>query len=349
MKPYLVVLISMTLLTACASATPQDAIAEVDAYLRELEQNQGFSGSVLIARDGDVLISKGYGMADREQQIPNTPETRYRISLLTMPFTALAVMQLQAEGKLDVQDEICRYIPNCPDYWQEITLHHLLTHTSGVSDWVQPWESEAEKPTTGLERVELIQGKRPYFKPGEELRYCENGYIILGAIIENVSGQTYEEYLSTSIFKPTGMENSGYGGNGIAVGHKPTGAQAPIPDMLFRYSASGLYSTVEDLYLWDQALHGEELLPQEYLDMMFTGYAKTPSADFKGADYGYGWFIGKTLDRQVLLHGGAMSGYSSGIMRFPGEDVTIIVLRNYEIQIYDRLEIELAKMIFGIN
>ena len=264
-----------------------------------------------------------------------------------MPFTGMAIMQLQADGKLDVQDSICQYIPECPDYWVGISIHHLLTHTSGVSDAVQPWGSEVEKPTTGLERVDLLKQKAPYFPPGDQLRYSENGYVILGAIIESVSEQAYDEYLKVHIFDPLGMEHSGYQGNEIAVGHKAIGKEAPIPDMLFRYSASGLYSTVEDLFLWDQALYGERLIDQEYLDMIFTGYALTPSVDFKGAEYGYGWFIGETLDRRVIFHGGAVSGYTSGILRFPDDNITIIILRNYEIQIYDRLEIELARMVFG--
>ncbi len=339
----------LMLLAACAVEKPQDIIEQIDAYLTELEQNQGFSGAVLIARNGDVLISKGYGMADRESQSPNIPQTRYRIHWVTMPFTAMAVMLLQADGNLDVQDPICRYIPECPDYWQGITLHHLLTHTSGVSDWIPSWGSEADKPTTGLERVELIKQKAPYFKPGEQFRYSENGYIILGFVIEKVSGQAYDEFLKEYIFEPLGMDNSGYEGNSVAVGYKATGIKAPIPDLLFRYSASGLYSSVEDLYLWDQALYGEQFISQEYLDMMFKGYARTPSLDMKDADYGYGWFIGNILNRPVIAHGGMMSGYTAMILRFPDERMTIIVLRNYEMARYDRLEIELAKMVFGEN
>jgi CubicO group peptidase (beta-lactamase class C family) len=198
-----------------------------------------------------------------------------------------------------------------------------------------------------MERVELIKHEPPYFKPGEQLRYSENEYIILGAIIEDVSGQAYDDYLQAHIFEPLRMVNSGYQGSDIAVGYKPDGTEAPTPDLPFRYSASGLHSTVEDLYLWDQALYGEQILAQEYLDMMFTGYAGTPSVDFEGAHYGYGWFTGETLGRRLIFHGGTMSGYTSGIMRFPDERVTIIALRNYEIQTYDRLEIELARMIFN--
>jgi CubicO group peptidase (beta-lactamase class C family) len=336
-------------LPACFAPNPQKIIGQIDAYLTEFETDQGFRGAVLIAKEGNILLSKGYGMADVENQIPNTPQTRYRISWLTAPFTAMAVMQLQEDGKLDAQDEICEYISECPEYWNGITLHHLLTHTSGVADEKKTWESEAEKPKTGMERVELIKGVAPYFQPGEQLRYSINGYIILGAIIEQVSGQPYDEYLEAHIFGPLGMENTGFEGNGIAVGYGPTRIKVPDPDIIFRYSATGLYSTVEDLYLWDQALYGEELIQQEFLDMMFTGYALTPSVDFPDARYGYGWFIHNMYDRRLIFHGGAMSGYSSGIMRFPDERVTIIVLRNYEMEIYDRLEIEMAEMVFGEN
>lgn len=334
---------------ACSGSKPQDTAGQVDAYLTELEASQEFKGAVLIARDGVILLSKGYGMADVENQVPNTPQTRYRVSWLTAPFTALAVMQLQADGKLDVGNQICDFIPDCPDYWQGITLHHLLTHTSGVADERQPWGGEVKIPDTGLERVELIKGVAPYFQSGEQLRYSENGYIILGAIIEATSGIPYDEYLQVHIFEPLGMENTGYEGENIALGYGPTGTKVPDPDILFRYSATGLFSTVEDLFLWDQALYGEKLISQEYLDKMFTGYALTPSVDFKGAKYGYGWFVGETLGRRLIFHGGSMSGYSSGILRFPDEGAAIIVLRNYEIQVYDRLEIELAKILFGEN
>ena len=202
-------------------------------------------------------------------------------------------------------------------------------------------------PSTSLQLVEQFKYREPYFAPGEELRYSNNGYIVLGYMIEAMSGQTYEAFLQKRIFEPLGMENSGYEGDDIAVGYNPIGVKAPAFDPLFRFSGSGLYSSVEDLYLFDQALYGERLVPQETLERVFTGYARTPSMDIEEADYGYGWFIGKILDRPVIAHGGGMGGYNAMILRFPEEQVTVIVLRNYGIWIYDRLEIELAKMVFG--
>jgi CubicO group peptidase (beta-lactamase class C family) len=225
-------------------------------------------------------------------------------------------------------------------------IQNLLTHTSGTSDWIQPWDGARGKPSNSLQLVEQIKYTPPYFKPGEKSCYSDNGYIILGYIIEKVANQPYETFLQQRVFEPLGMRNSGYDDNNVAVGYRTIGIKGPALDLLFRYSASGLYSSVDDLYLWDQALYGEQLIPQEYLNMMFTGYAKTPSLDFYGAYYGYGWFIGNILNRSVVVHGGSMSGFTAMLMRFPDERVTIIVLRNYGVQVYDRLGIEPAKIVF---
>ena len=337
---------SFVLLTACTPPNLQNNIQEIDTYLSQLSRDQTFSGAVLIAQGDEILLSKGYGMADVENRIPNTPDTRFRIHWITMQFTAMAVMMLQAEGKLNVEDHICPFIPDCPEYWDGITIHHLLTHTSGVSDWIQPWDSTAEIPTSALQLVEQIKHKPPYFEPGTDFRYSENGYLILGYVIGKVSEHSYVSFLQQRIFNPLGMKYSGYEDGKIAIGYKSNGQPAPKPDLLFRFSASGLFSSVEDLYLWDQALCADELISREYLDKIFTGYAETPSTDFEGSKYGYGWFIGEILERPVVFHGGMMAGYQAMILRFLEDGVTIIVLRNRETQIYDRLEIKLTEMLF---
>ena len=295
-----------------------------------------------------ILLSKGYGRADKENSVANSPQTKFRIHWLTMPFTATAILMLQARGQLDVLDPICDYVPDCPEYWRGITIHHLLTHTSGLSDWIQPWHGESDRPTNSLQLISRFKDKPPYFGPGEDLRYSANGYLVLGHIIESVSGISYETFLRQEVFEPLGLANTGYEtSNQLAVGYKPLGIRAPIPDLLFQYSAGGLYSSVGDLYRFERALHNEQLVPREYLNMMFTGYARTPSVDIEKADYGYGWFIGRMLDRRVLAHGGQIGGYTSFWIHFTKEQVTIIGLRNYGLDIYDRLEIEVAQMLFG--
>lgn len=347
MKKTFALIFVAVLLIACASDVAPNSAAQIDKYLTQLTEEQTFSGAVLVARDGEVLINKGYGTADFDNQIPNTPQTQFHVHWVTMQFTAMAVLMLESVGKLDVQDPICQYIPDCPEYWQGITIHHLLTHTAGLSDTIQWWDSAADRPANTLQFIERIWGNPPYFPPGEQFRYSGNGYIVLGHIIEQVSGQPYETFVQQRVFEPLGMTDSGFDDSQAAVGYKTIGAAAPVPSQLFQNPASGLLTSVEDLYRWDQALYGDQLLPQDYLDRMFTGYARTPSMDIEEADYGYGWFNGRILDRPVIAHGGMMSGFTAMFLRFPDECVTIIVLRNYELQIYDRLEIDLAKMVFG--
>ena len=345
MKTGFLFLLLAAMLSSCASASPRDSVESIDTHLTELAEAEEFSGAVLIARDGELLLNKGYGFADFEAQTPITPQTRFPLTNVTMPFTAMAVLMLQADGLLDVQDPICDYLPDCPEYWQEISIHHLLTHTSGLHDRIQPWEADS-RPSTSLEIVETFKHNPPYFAPGESLRYSGNAYLLLGYLIEDLSGQSYEAFLDERIFTPLGMHSTGLDCSDAAVGYRSVGDPVLPHDPLFLFSAYGLCSTVEDLYLWDQALYTETLLPREDLETMFTGYALTPSIDFEGAQYGYGWFVGDTLGRPLLFHGGMTFGHGAMILRFPEERLTVIVLRNFGVEIYDRLEIDLAEMVF---
>ncbi len=346
-KNALLLCLMAIVMNSCSQSKPQENIRQIEHYLDRLAAEGEFSGSVLIAHQGDILVRKGYGFADVENQILNTPLTRYPIDWLTAPFTSLAVMMLYADGDLDLYDPICAYISDCPEYWQGISIHHLLTHTSGISDWIQPWDQDADRPETALEIVDQIKGKPPEFTAGEGFRYCTNGYLILGYIIEQVSGDPYEEFLNRRIFVPLGMTNTSLDSRNVAQGYNDGVGPVPLMDPLFRYSARGLYSTVEDLHRFDQALFSNELIGQSYLDMNFTGYVKTPSIDFEGSEYGYGWFVGELFEKPVLFHGGGLSGYTSMLMHFPDEQLTIIVLRNQGMWMYDGLEKELAGLIFG--
>ncbi len=334
------------LLSACSPPTPADQIGKVEDRLAKLALEGEFSGSVLIAHQGDVLMSEGYSWADIANQILNSAQTRYPIDWLTAPFTSLLIMMLYADGALDVHDPICLYISGCPAYWQGISIHHLLNHTAGVSDWIQPWDQEADRPEDSTGIVDQIKGNPPEFQAGEGFRYCANGYLLLGHIIEEVSGQPYEDFLRERIFEPLRMANTSLEGYDAAKGYNEGQGPVPAMDPLFRFSARGLFSSVEDLYLFDQALFAGELIAQEYLDIIFRGYALTPSIDFERSEYGYGWFVGDLFGRPLLFHGGGMSGYTSMLMRFPEDQLTIIVLRNQGMWIYDGLEKELAGILF---
>jgi CubicO group peptidase (beta-lactamase class C family) len=314
-----------------ATRTAQDLGTELDTILQKVTKANVFSGSVLAARDGQIILNQGYGLADREKKTPNTAQTRYRIYSITKQFTAMAILMLQEQGKLNVQDPICKYIPDCPAAWKTITIHHLLTHTSGIPDPpdLADYQKTEATPSPPEQLILRFKDKPLDFQPGEKWSYSNSGYALLGAIIERVSGQSYEDFLQKNIFEPLKMVNTGYDHNrsDLAVGYVSSGRiKANSVDMSLPYAAGGLYSTVEDLYRWDQALYTEQLVPQRALDTMFTAHASVPDSDESG--YGYGWFIGEYMNRRNISHGGGWVGYTSLIDRYPDDKVTVIVLTN---------------------
>jgi CubicO group peptidase (beta-lactamase class C family) len=223
--------------------------AKIDEYMTMQTEGNRFSGAVLVARDGEVIISKGYGLADQEEQIPNTPQTRFRIASLTKAFTAMAIMQLQEAGRLNVTDSICNYLPDCPPTWEEITIHHLLTHTSGLPDQFasdREYAMTRATPTVQGELLANLQSKPMRTAPGSTYYYKNANYIILGYIIEAVTGRSYEEVLQAQIFDPLGMTDSGYSHDteGLAVGYVNQFREADFIDMSHNFAAGALYSTV---------------------------------------------------------------------------------------------------------
>jgi CubicO group peptidase (beta-lactamase class C family) len=316
-----------------ATLTVPDLAAELDAALQRVVMAGYLSGSVLVARDGQIILSQGYGLADRDKKIPNAAQTRYRIGSVTKQFTAMAILMLQEQGKLNVQDPICDYLADCPVAWKGITLHQLLTHTSGIPGFTELTGYETTKATPSPPDQTILRFRdRPLdFPPGEKWSYSNSNYVLLGKIIERASGQSYEDFLRTNIFDPVGMINTGYDHNqsDLAVGYaNQITTTADYLDMTIPYAAGGLYSTVEDLYRWDQALYTAQLVPQEALDDMFAAHATIP--DSGGMGYGYGWMIGKKHNRRFISHGGSIDGYTSVIERYPDDKVTVIVLTNQQ-------------------
>jgi CubicO group peptidase (beta-lactamase class C family) len=307
-----------------------------------------FNGSILIARDGQVVLSKGYGMANVELEVPNTPQTKFRLGSITKPFTAIAIMLLQERGKLSVQDSICKYLSDCPAAWQSITVHHLLSHTSGLAkhDKAGDYLKTAMMPMTLAQLIDSFKNKPADFKPGEKFDYNNNGYILLGYVIEKVSGQTYEAFLRENIFTPLGMADSGYDNHDPIIKNRATGYRsesgkllnAAYVDQSQPFSAGALYSTTGDLLRLDRALYNGKLLPQKTLDAMFTPVS---------GNYGYGWFVNKQFNRRAMSHPGGLPGFASMITRYPEDKVLIVVLSNLENSQIIRASSDLAAIVFG--
>jgi CubicO group peptidase (beta-lactamase class C family) len=312
-----------------ASATPEAGLgAELDEALSSLAAQGFLSGAVLVARDGEVLLSKGYGLADRENNVPNRPETIFRITGVTASFTAMALVLLEEEDRLDLESPLCDFIPNCPEAWQPVTLHHLLTSTSGIPEDINDWVPSMATPTPVEEMLPLIQDAPLLFEPGQRFSYSLWDYYLLGIVVEQASGQPYGDFLRERIFEPLGMERSSYGPitDEWAIGYANADRRAEVMDPSIAFAAAGMVSSVEDLYRWDQALYGETLVPQATLDRIFSGqnpYGVTPTWD-------YGWKFAEIRGRAAIQNIGYIPGFIGHITRFPDDRVTVISLFNQE-------------------
>jgi CubicO group peptidase (beta-lactamase class C family) len=274
--------VPVMLVPACGAARAQDAQAKMDQYMQARVKVDHFMGSILVAEHGKIILSKGYGMADVKAGIPNAPDTEYRIDSITKQFTAMAILELEARGKLSVQDPVCNYVPDCPKDWGAITIYNLLTHTSGIPNFSSfpNFRTVETEQLTPQQLLALFENKPLDFMPGAKFSYGNSGYEVLGYIIEQVSGESYQEFLSRNVFDPLGMTNSGYDSSHPTAKNHAQGytysenGYQPVPfvDMSVLFSAGALYSTVIDLYKWDQAVKAGKLIPKDLTDEMLTGH-----------------------------------------------------------------------------
>jgi CubicO group peptidase (beta-lactamase class C family) len=318
-----------------STAISPDTVSAVDTMLANMTSQSLFSGSVLIAQHGHVLLSKGYGLADRAQKTPNGPQTRFAIGSNTKQFTAAAILLLEVQGKLKVTDRICAYIPDCPSAWGVITIKELLTHTSGIPDYVNTlpdFAGYAGPPLTPLQIIAHFRDLPLEFAPGTTWKYDNSGYFLLGYIIEQVSGLSYEAFLQKYILTPLNLSDTGYNhnSNGVAIGYTDGYSATPAEpeDPSLPYAAGALYSTVEDMNRWEQALTTDTLLPAASRAEMFATEVAIPDGGPMAAGYGYGFLIGTDSGRPIIWHNGAIPGFISIEGRYPVDDVTAIILGN---------------------
>jgi CubicO group peptidase (beta-lactamase class C family) len=333
-----------------ATLFAQDLTSKFDGYLNTITRLSNFSGSVLVARDGKVVFSKGYGMANLEFEIPNRSQTKFRLGSITKQFTAAAILILQERGKLSVQNPVCNYVDGCPASWSEITIHHLLTHTSGIPNYTNfpDWQKTMMIPVTIDSLIGRFKDKPLEFKPGTKMSYGNSGYVTLGYIIEKVAGESYESFLQKNIFGPLQMTNTGYDTHDKILKNRATGyamvdgktVNSPYLDMTVPYAAGALYSTVEDLFIWNEALFNDKLLSAKSREAMMTPFQN---------NYAYGLAVDQQFKRKIVMHGGGINGFLTVLARFPEEKVTIVVLRNddYGLPGPERIWKDLAAIIFG--
>lgn len=303
-------------------------------------EDQEFSGAALVARRGTILLEKAYGLADTQNNILNTVETRFQIASVSKTLTATAIMLLVERGKLNLQSPISTYLPNLPSAWSRVTVEHLLAHTSGIPDYLS-FDEFTDPMNLTSDEVIRVAGTYPLdFEPGSEYEYSNSGYVLLGKIIESVSAQTYSDFLRQNIFEPLDMRATGRDRDNapLAVGYASFDQPARTYLITNTLGDGDLLSTVGDLYKFDRALYGEALVPSAAREKMFTPIRKN--------NYGYGWEIQAWNGRRVVSHTGSMNGFASVLMRFPDDDAAIVLLSNIESFDAGQAAYEIADMLW---
>lgn len=334
---------------------PPSLAAQIDNLLTQQVNNHLFSGSVLIAQNGQIVLAKGYSEANWDTATPNTPDTRFFLGSLTKAFTAMALLILQEQGKLHVQDPICTYIPNCPPPWQQLSIHELLTHTSGIPQ-LDDSQLSGASPSAWIASFDNAPLQ---FRPGGEFQYCSICYQVLAYVVQQVSGMPYSQFVQQAILDPLHMNSSGFDARAYyaqpssALGYESWQVKAPqdgfqvSPQWSFLFGSGLLYSTVNDLYRWDQALASNALVPQTTLTKVFTPYVNATL--FPGSTYGYGWFLTRAPvpGHQLTWHDGVIDGFRNFIGRYVDDHVTIIFLSNLTTLDLVTLAHSIERVIFG--
>ena len=330
---------------------------KLDSYMNEQVREKKFSGSILVAQKGKVLISKGYGMANYELDVPNSADTKYSIGSVTKTFTATAVMKLAEKKKLSIDDKLEKYLPDYP-HGDKIRISNLLEHTSGIPDFTDfpDFMDTVRDYRTPDQLIEIFKDKPLEFEPGSKAQYSNSGYVLLAYIIEKVTGQEYEQYLKKEILEPLVMKDSGQIDTKKVLKNRASGycilngeiENSDYSDMSYAFGGGSLYSTVNDLYKWDRAFHSGKVLNKASINRMFT-----PNKD----GFGFGWGISDTeigaMKKKAIRCSGVVFGFNSQIDRYIDDDNVIIILSNFENLKNGSLVLsisnELAEILYGIK
>lgn len=329
----LTVLVPLT--QARAAGLDDPLAAKIDAVMSAVYKPGQPGAAIIVQKDGRTIIRKGYGMADLELGVPVTPDMVFRLGSITKQFTAVSILSLAQEGKLSLQDEITKFLPDYPTQGKRITVEHLLTHTSGIQsytdmpEWLPLWR----KDMTPKELVDLFKDKPMQFEPGRSWSYNNSGFVLLGAIIEKVSGKTYEQFVDERIFKPLGMSSSYYGSTERIIPRRIPGYEegesgfvnASYLSMTQPYAAGSLLSTVDDLARWSEAVFAGKVVGKAWLDKALTPF-KLVNGESTG--YGYGWFVAEVGGHRSIEHGGGINGFTTYEMTFPDDHLFIAILTN---------------------
>lgn len=346
MKKYIAFIV---VLFYSASVVAQSSEQKLDELLSIYTKMEKFNGSVLVARNGELLLDKGYGWQDITSGTANTVRSQFQVGSVTKQFTTAVIMKLQEQGKLKTTDKLSKFFPGYPK-GDSITIEHLMTHTSGIYSYTNNedfMKNEVTKYHQRDEMMALFKDKPLEFSPGKDWSYSNSGFVLLGYIIEKVTGKPYEKNVREIIFQPTGMNASGFDfthlkGADKAIGYLSysgkTSPLAPIVDSTASYSAGAIYSTTHDLYKWTQAVMAQKIISAASWKSSFTP---------KLNNYAYGWGVDSLEGQPAMQHSGGIHGFNSNLVILPEQKISIILLSNVNTPILGEITNQIAAVVLG--
>jgi CubicO group peptidase (beta-lactamase class C family) len=333
-------LMILALAVSSSSAQPRDLKTRMDTYLTKLEKAGKFSGAVLVAKGNNIVLRAGYGLANRETRVPFTPETAHHVASISKMMTAFVALRLRDQKRLKLEDRICVHIPDCPAQWRDITIKHLIRHTSGIPDYEeklglysQAYLEFMTQPGATERLLEQARTQPLEFKPGSTFRYSNTAYIVLARLIELVSNVPFNDTVRMLVFEEEGLVHSNFDAPAnVSVGY--TKLWQRIPALILEPPAgdAALVSTLDDLFKWSLALDGP-------------GRREVFTPGLGG--YGYGWFVDSRFKRKRYVHTGELPGYRTVFVKFPEDRVTIIIFANQDRAPTELMTREITKMVFG--
>lgn len=325
--------LALILLLSTACLAQDFSAAKIDDYIRAEMQSQQIPGVALaVVKDGNVVLARGYGFANVEHQVPVKPETIFQSGSTGKQFTATAVMMLVEEGKLSLEDKITKYFTGAPEAWRDITVRHMLTHTSGMGDY--PPDFDMRREYTEDELFQRIKTIPLAFQPGEKWSYSNIAYVMLGILIHKVSGKFYGDFLQERVFKPLDMSTARIISEADIVPNRAAGYrlvngqlknQSWVSPSLNTTADGALYLTVYDMAKWDAALYTDKLLKRTTLEQMWTPVKLNNG---KTHPYGFGWMLGEVRGHRIIEHSGSWQGFKAQITRYVDDKLTVIVFAN---------------------
>jgi CubicO group peptidase (beta-lactamase class C family) len=330
-------LIPVVLLCACSAIAQSKITASVDRYIHAEMQREHIPGlALLVAREGKIVLAKGYGLANVELQVPVKAETVFQSGSMGKQFTATAVMMLVEEGKIGLDDPIGKYIQGAPASWNEVTIRELLSHTAGFTDY--PEKFDFRRDYTEEQLLKIVEGIPLAFPPGTNWSYSNLGYLTLGILIHRVTGKFYGDFLQERIFQPLGMSTTRIISEADIVPNRASGYrlvkgelknQEWVSPTLNTTADGALYFSILDLAKWDAALYTEKLLKRSSLEEMWT-VTKLKDGKANSGDYGFGWEMVTKNGHRVIGHGGSWQGFRTHISRYIDDKLTVVVLTNLD-------------------